>query len=289
MAMADGLTALGLDDPEVMAPPSVSGDWTGPYLGLSYGRTTATTETYREWLETKKGEAYNEASCTRRTPNGHDANKCVISDKMYLDLGGAANDMSNPWDQTGYKWNDGSLTNLGNPHYDGGGYKGIWLGDDSDGKHVWVLGKDVPVPTSEELADLAQKKGGAGAILDVTTKFKPDTVTKMSETVTSVTEMDDLGAFVGYRRDLGRIVLGAELGKNGDITSLEAQAGLDLGNVLVYGFGGVAQFDGIDGTVFGAGTDLKIRENIVVGVKHTIGEFDNTDTESTLLRVAIKF
>lgn len=42
-ALADGLTALGLDDPEVMAPPSASGDWDGPYVGLSYGRVSSLT------------------------------------------------------------------------------------------------------------------------------------------------------------------------------------------------------------------------------------------------------
>jgi outer membrane immunogenic protein len=37
-AFADGIASLGLDDPEVIAPASASGDWTGPYVGLSYGR-----------------------------------------------------------------------------------------------------------------------------------------------------------------------------------------------------------------------------------------------------------
>lgn len=38
-AKADGLSALGLDDPEVTAPDRTSGDWTGFYAGLSYGRS----------------------------------------------------------------------------------------------------------------------------------------------------------------------------------------------------------------------------------------------------------
>lgn len=40
-AHADGLTAQGLEDPEVIAPASA--DWTGPYVGLTYGRTSAET------------------------------------------------------------------------------------------------------------------------------------------------------------------------------------------------------------------------------------------------------
>lgn len=58
-AIADGLTDLGLDDPEVMAPPSASGDWDGPYVGLSYGRTSGSTsvpsfgkECYKTDIET---------------------------------------------------------------------------------------------------------------------------------------------------------------------------------------------------------------------------------------------
>lgn len=45
-ANADGLTTQGLDDPEVMAPAKPAIDWSGPYAGLSYGRTsTESTET----------------------------------------------------------------------------------------------------------------------------------------------------------------------------------------------------------------------------------------------------
>jgi hypothetical protein len=266
VGFADGLTQLGLDDPEVMAPPSVSGDWSGPYVGLSYGRTTKTTETYREWMQ---GNCKGSIS--------HNGSKCAITKGMFddLDLKEIKDpnkpDVTNPWNnaETGEVVKYHNLKGWGN-------YSAIWLGDATGREYTWELGENVP--TTAELADL-EKLGKGGKL----------SVTKMSETVTSVTNMDDFGAFVGYRKDWGRIVGGVELGVNGEITSLEAQAGLDLGNVLVYGFGGIAQLDGVDGSVFGAGTDLKLGNNIVVGVKHTIGEFDNTDTESTMLRVAFKF
>lgn len=43
-AKADGLTTV-YDDPEVMEP--VQGLWQGPYVGLSYGRVSKTTETHQ--------------------------------------------------------------------------------------------------------------------------------------------------------------------------------------------------------------------------------------------------
>lgn len=42
---ADDLSKLGLDDPVVTPPARVSGDWDGPYVGLSYGRNKASSET----------------------------------------------------------------------------------------------------------------------------------------------------------------------------------------------------------------------------------------------------
>lgn len=45
-AYADG-PGLGIDDPEVIAPARASGDWTGPYVGLSYGRSSTSSEGLR--------------------------------------------------------------------------------------------------------------------------------------------------------------------------------------------------------------------------------------------------
>ncbi len=187
-AFADGLTSLGLDDPEVMAPPSVSGDWSGPYVGLSYGRTKASSSVTE----------YSE-QCFK-------------------------------------KFND-SL--------------GKWLSDD-------------PV--------------------DCATYAPPE-----GDTVTTNSTSDAVGGFLGYRHDFGRIVGGAEIGVNGDLKTLEAQVGLDLGKVLPYAFAGVGDLDGESGNTYGVGADMALGKNLMVGVKTTRGEFGNTELNSTLLRVAIQF
>ena len=100
---------------------------------------------------------------------------------------------------------------------------------------------------------------------------------------------EDVGAFAGYRYDLGTLVAGAEVGTSNDINTLEAQAGLDLGVVLPYAFVGVADFADQDGTTYGVGADAAIGKNLLLGVKYTRGEFDAVDVESTTLRVGIKF
>ena len=110
-------------------------------------------------------------------------------------------------------------------------------------------------------------------------------LTKSFET----TSENNFGAFLGYRHDFGRIVGGAEIGVNGDLRSLEAQVGLDLGKVLPYAFAGVGDLDGVSGKTYGVGADMALGKNLLVGVKTTRGEFDDTDLSSTLVRVAIQF
>lgn len=204
-AMADGLTALGLDDPEVMAPPA-SFNWNGPYAGLSYGRTNAGST-----ITTSEG-VYDE-SCV----------KSVDGETAYLD--GEGNTFPRE------------------------------CGDNSDG-WTYIVDERILVDTIET-------------------------------TVSTESASDNFGAFVGYRWDLDPVVLGVEGGFNGDLNTLEAQAGLGFGRVLVYGFGGVADLDGTDGTVYGFGTDFAITDRVIVGVKHTIS--DDLGFDSTLARVAIKF
>jgi len=105
------------------------------------------------------------------------------------------------------------------------------------------------------------------------------------ETVTTETSKDHVGAFLGYRHDFGRIVGGIEAGVLGDLKSLEAQGGVDLGNVLVYGLAGVGDADGTSGMIYGAGADLKLGKRLLLGIKHTTGDFH----DSTSLRVGIRF
>lgn len=273
-ASSDGLTSLGLDDPEVLAPSS---NWSGAYVGLSFGRNTTTTRSTRTWEEVTPGFDFREATCTR-VGNTHEGNKCRIDQTMWDALSFAS--IANPWSTAPFKLNDGSQTGQLAKYLTE--YHGLWLGDTA-GSHTWNIGQHVP-----DVAAL-NAPTGQDAVLSVTHQFKADVVTQMSESITSIESMDEFGAFAGYRHDFGKIIGGVELGMIGDLASLEAQAGLDLGRVLPYVFAGAGQYDGESGTVFGAGADLKIGQRLRVGIKHTVGEFDNVDVESTALRVAFKF
>lgn len=177
---AGGLTEVGLDDPEVLAPAPVSGDWSGPYVGLSYGRNSTDS-------------------------------------------------------------------------------------------------------TSERCFKLGAPKDCNDPIFMAYPEFK------VVETYSTSEDNDEFGAFVGYRHDFGRMVGGVELGVLGDLTTAEAQVGLDLGRLLVYGHAGAGQFDGVSGTVYGAGADLKLGKRMMVGAKYTTGDFDGNDVESLSARVAIAF
>lgn len=267
-AYADGLTELGLDDPEVMAPPSVSGDWTGPYVGLSYGRTTVS----RAWKETRTETIVTETEVpvydTCVDVGGHSGgDKCFgNADNINLTFGPNLGVTDN-WTKTGFY----------------------------DKDKVFLVGETVTIVNPDGTTTQGTTNGeyDTGTLYRLETgKTKTEYNEEVIETVvdmSSKTKSNNVGAFVGYRKDWGRVVGGVELGKNGDITSLEAQAGFDLGKVLAYGFGGIGRLDGVDGSVYGLGTDLKVSEKLVVGVKYTVGEFGDTDTESTALRIALKF
>lgn len=267
-AFADGLTTLGLDDPEVMAPPSVSGDWTGPYVGLSYGRTTTTTATYEEWA--RRMCDYT-APSPLNTEDNHMPNKCGVSE---LDFSSspeiAALDTVEQWPDDDAGW-DNSF-----PY----GASKVLFRDDL----IWVGNQDFEYTT----ADLDETSGGPRRIDDnaAYNRFL-GTFQKMVGTTSETTE--DFGAFLGYRHDFGRIVGGAEIGVNGDLRTLEGQVGLDLGKVLTYAFAGVGDLDGVSGKTYGIGADMALGKNLLVGVKTTRGEFGDTDLDSTLVRVAIQF
>jgi hypothetical protein len=273
-AQADGLTQMGLDDPEVIAPAS---DWTGPYVGLSYGRTDVTRSVTTMREEIIKGYDFREATCTR-VSNTHLGNKCKIDETLWNSLG--IDPTNNPWDKAPFKLNDGAETGEIAKYLSG--YHGLWLGD-TTGSHTWNIGSYEP--DTESL----NNSQGQDAILSVERKFKADEVNTITETVNQSMSMDDIGGFVGYRHDFGSLVGGVELGVLGELVTLEAQAGLDLGRVLPYLFVGAGEYDGDSGSVYGVGTDIKVTETLMVGVKHTIGDFGNSETKTTSLRVAIRF
>lgn len=93
------------------------------------------------------------------------------------------------------------------------------------------------------------------------------------KTISSGTSGVDVGAFVGYRHDFGRIVGGVEANTSGG----QLQLGLDLNRVLAYGFAGT-------GGAYGAGLDVALGKRLLVGVQHDLG-----DEGATSLRVGIRF
>ena len=128
--------------------------------------------------------------------------------------------------------------------------------------------------SSEELVrcfKLGQPKDCDDPIFDYYPEYK--------EVVTETTESseEDFGAFAGYRHDFGRVVGGFELGKLGDFTSAEAQLGLDLGQVLLYGVAGASE----DESFYGVGADMKIGERFLIGLKYT--------DQVTSVRAGIRF
>lgn len=244
-AFADGLTSLGLDDPEVMAPPSVSGDWSGPYIGLSYGRTETTTPVYDVCID----------------DGGHSGGDKCSGKAEYIDLTfGPGLEGTDNYTQTGFMSKDAKL--------------------ETATDRVFLLGEAVTI------VDAKGNVIGTGTTVG---EYATGTLYRPETGETKTVSIDEVGAFLGYRHDFGRIVVGAEIGMNGDLKTLEAQVGLDLGKVLPYAFAGVGELDGESGNTYGVGADVALGKNLLVGVKTTRGEFGDTDLDSTLVRVAIQF
>lgn len=158
-----------------------------------------------------------------------------------------------------------------------------------------TLGLDDPEVIAPLRPDWTGFYGGLsyGRVSTVTDSTKCVDQTKSAkpcvDVVTSTeTSEDVIGGFVGYRHNVSLVVLGVEAGRFGDLTSLEAQAGLDFTNVLAYSFVGAGSLDGEDGTVYGAGVDVALGKSLFVGVKHTIGNFD-AEYDVTTARVGLKF
>lgn len=121
-----------------------------------------------------------------------------------------------------------------------------------------------------------------------------ETFTEYGDTVfTSITEQftgEEAGVFAGYRFAIaGDVLTGVELFTDEMLSTAELSIGYDLGAVFGYGFAGVGRYDDIDGFVYGAGADLALGHDWFTGVKATIGEFDDLETETVALRVFRKF
>ena len=102
---------------------------------------------------------------------------------------------------------------------------------------------------------------------------------KVTDTTSTDNSSDRLGGFIGYRHSFDwRMVGGVELGKSGDLATIEAQAGLDAGRVLPYAFAGYGQMGGSGGTIYGIGADVKVGRRAFVGIKQTEGDFGGATT-----------
>lgn len=102
------------------------------------------------------------------------------------------------------------------------------------------------------------------------------------------------GITAGYQRDLGRVVLGAEVDYNwadnlaigegapelDNLTRVTARVGYDAGRLLPYATAGYAAADigGVSGTtdgyVYGIGADYALTQNVAIGAEFLQHEFD---------------
>lgn len=243
--------AGGLSNPIIPAdpvPPQVQNSWAGGYAGLSFGQTSATINETREYSETTQ-----------------DSEEVPVIDECAFD-GGHSGGKKCTFDQ------------------------GVDI-------HALFPGLQSCNRNYSETCDMGGNrvfiKGATGTTYaydtgETTTVYGPEVVTYFSETVTSMVESGDVGAFAGYRWEMGAIV-GVEAATDGTLSTLEASAGLPMGNVLGYAFVGAGQYDGASGGVYGLGADLAIGDDWLVGIKGTIGEFGDTETETVALRVGYRF
>ena len=94
------------------------------------------------------------------------------------------------------------------------------------------------------------------------------------------------GAFAGYQRDLGGLVLGGEvegaLGEDADTARIKLRVGAPVGQTLIYGLGGIAYadgtVDGLDGSgagyTLGLGAEREIAPGLRLGGEVTRDEHD---------------
>lgn len=258
---ATSVDAGGLAPPiDTSTPvPPVAQNWSGAYVGLSYGQTTSTTTV----TTTTQGEPIYQRQCS--PTEGHTGKKCSFSGHEDSAEIAALDRLNSPWRVPGFK--------VGQNHdavvYDDQ-QSIMWLSDPFTYTTA-VAGDPVAIPG----------KNAENVLLDT---IIPETSSISELTATEA----GVGAFIGYRWDMG-VVAGVEASSDGTMTTVEASAGMPMGDLLAYGFIGAGWYDGTQGNVYGAGADYRITDNWVGGVKTTIGEFDAMETETVAFRVAYKF
>jgi len=107
--------------------------------------------------------------------------------------------------------------------------------------------------------------------------------------VTTTNQSTGAGVFINHRIQRGAGVFGGEMFTDGTLTTAELSAGYAMGRVLPYAFAGAGKYDRERGGVYGGGLDWLATDSVVVGVKYTAGEFEDTDLEMITARVSFKF
>lgn len=130
------------------------------------------------------------------------------------------------------------------------------------------VARDSETTETTECFKLGQPRACDDPIFDQYPEFKEVVTTSASSSSTKG------AAFAGYRYDFDPLVLGIEASSD---PTIELQAGVGLGRVLIYGVAGTGE----DDEFYGAGVDALLGNRLLLGVKHT--------TDETSLRIGIKF
>lgn len=262
IAMADG-PAPGTYDPIVTAPPAPAYSFAGFYGGLSFTQTEATVKDRVQITETTptSEEVPIEAECIY-TSSHSGGGKCAFPDGITeLEFPGL--------ERCNGKYGDTCLIRRNK--------------DGSD--YTFVLGG---AKGEAYQYDTGETRTVAG----------PDLVETFSESITDLIETGTAGVFVGYAHELGNGLIGrAQIGSDGTITSMEAQAGLQIGRALPYAFAGPAHFDqnggfdfdGTNGIIYGAGIDYLLTTQLIGGARCAAGDFESDTTVGCGVQLALRF
>ena len=162
-----------------------------------------------------------------------------------------------------------------------GPYSGVTYGQ-SDVKRTTTETVTEVIPGEEIVICLGTRCRGTG-------EFEPDTILTSTETVTTIAQKEETGAFAGYRYDAGRFVAGLEAATDGGLDSLKLQGGVDLGPVLAFVSAGYGNFVGSDGDIYGLGADLRVGLNTMMGLEYAEGHFGDAEISQTTLRIGFLF
>lgn len=120
---------------------------------------------------------------------------------------------------------------------------------------------------------------------------------------------DLMGLHVGYRHQQGMVVYGAEIGAStltvdlprvvqsvtihdfsGMMFTATGSVGIAMDRMTIYGKGGYAWLDKLDGYTYGAGAAYAVTNHVSVGIEYMRTDFDKLNKPETVMgRLGIKF